>query len=96
MQFCQTLRTSHLSLRAMAARVVALSEMAASVLNLIHPVGGGIHVCWTTVFVALWVAFRCSLRKRIQQSCDEYDLLLFEYQFGFPDERLDFRNTSSL
>lgn len=41
MQFCQTLRTSHLSLRAMAARVVALSEMAASVLNLIHPVGGG-------------------------------------------------------
>ena len=40
----------------------------------------------------LWVA----LRKRIQRSCDEYDLLLFEYQFGFPDERLDFRNTSSL
>lgn len=51
MQFCQTLRTSHLSLRAMAARVVALSEMAASVLNLIHPVRGGIHMCWTTVFV---------------------------------------------
>ena len=40
----------------------------------------------------LWVA----LRKRIQRSCDENDLLLFEYQFGFPDERLDFRNTSSL
>ena len=35
----------------MAARAVALSEMAASVLNLIHHVGGGIHVCWTTVFV---------------------------------------------
>ena len=51
MQFCQTLRTSPLALRAMAARAVALSEMAASVLNLIHHVGGGIHVCWTTVFV---------------------------------------------
>lgn len=49
--FAQTLRTSPLSLQAIAARAVALSEMAASVLNLIHPVGGGIHVCWTPKFV---------------------------------------------